>query len=42
MRIIKATPGFIIDMQNAVDKPIICVNKKELHSKIDEIFPEDD
>lgn len=42
MRIIKAKNGFIIDIQNSVDLPIICNNRKELHVEIDKLFPDDE
>jgi len=42
MKLIPAQEGkFIIDTQNGVDLPIVCVNKKELHIKIDELFPDE-
>ena len=42
MKIIKAKNGFIIDMQNGVDLPIVCNNRKELHGWIDELFQDVD
>ena len=41
MRIIKAKNGFIIDIQNGVDLPVICNDKKELHTEIDKLFPDE-
>ena len=42
MRIIKAKNGFIIDIQNGVDLPVICNDRKELHAEIDKLFPDDE